>query len=31
MKKNAKSCGMWVPLPKSEPAGRKGESYATSR
>jgi len=26
MKKNAKSCGMWLPLPKSEPVAQKGKS-----
>jgi Bacteriocin-protection, YdeI or OmpD-Associated/Domain of unknown function (DUF1905) len=31
MKKNAKSCGMWLPLPKSETGARKGESYASSK
>jgi bacteriocin resistance YdeI/OmpD-like protein/uncharacterized protein DUF1905 len=25
MKKNARSCGMWLPLPKSDPAARKGK------
>jgi len=25
MKKNAKSCGMWVELPKSEPVAQKGK------
>jgi Bacteriocin-protection, YdeI or OmpD-Associated/Domain of unknown function (DUF1905) len=31
MKKNAKSCGMWLPLPKSETAARKGEYDASSK
>jgi len=25
MKKNAQSCGMWLPLPKSEPVAQKGK------
>jgi hypothetical protein len=25
MKENAKSCGMWLPLPKSEPVAQKGK------
>jgi hypothetical protein len=32
MKKNAKSCGMWLPLPESQNHfSPKGKSYATSR